>query len=591
MSEQYEFIGRVREMEEIDQFIHSPEKSVFLLIGKAGMGKSALVRQLDRLLQQDKTILFSHLFDIDRDQSPENLASEMNDALTKGRFLFWVPDDRRKLKTVAAAIPTIGPIIQALIKDDTKSQRSKLVDILKIVGKGTQQRIVLIADPFDYMEKREYEDFFTALARHLPATVKLIVPQRPADVLASSSRFLALPTVIRNQTELGYLPKGDAYRMTRSLIDSPKETKDIFDMLWEQSQGWPLALYVGASGYARTKNAALPLLPDIESLFEHLLESALDNTRQVVYAASLSPLSLYLDDLRAISGLSISEFAMTMDNPTTKQVLVTQNRDGNTYGRLFHVLFRDFVRVHLKQLGISYEPFLERLHHSLLEQAKSLYNRMETMTVTERDASALRFARKLSLYQSLLAANEEICQLIQILFARIESLRYGGRSYSLYSLLILAQANAICIKPGDEERFARILQTAMIEDTFLHPEYALILLGSFILASKANLHPEAVHILKGRISRLAKQDTRKLLAEVASRIEYSLEKGADPLVAFKLDELLPDVYSQQASLDDEELDSPYAKIRIDKLIQIPDSELKPEDRDFIYRYIRHTRQK
>jgi hypothetical protein len=403
MPEQYTFIGRADELEELYEFIRSSDAVLFVLVGKPGMGKSALVRELHACLQEDRDVLLCHLFDANRDWPPEELASDMAHALSKGQFLLWGPDDRRKLKTLASAVPLVGPFIDALIEDKGKSNRSKLIDILNTLAQKSLQRIVLIIDPFDYIEKSEYEDFFTALARSLPPRVKVIVPQRPADVLAKSSRFLALPAVRTNRKELASLPKEDSYQMATSLLTTTVKSPDtVARTLWEQSNGWPLVLYIGANAIARGESLSSPILGDIEKLCAHLLDNCPIQVRQLLYAAALPSLDFFMDDLRVVSGLTPEEFAQALEDPAARQVLVQQNRFNAISIRLFHVIFRDYVRAYMDRLGIPRKPYLERLHLKLLEDAELLYGEMDDRDVTERDAMALMFAGKLRLYDTLL---------------------------------------------------------------------------------------------------------------------------------------------------------------------------------------------
>lgn len=592
MAEQYEFIGRVDELEELYDFIHSSDAVLFVLVGKPGMGKSSLVREFHARLQEDRDVLLCHLFDANRDWPPEELASDIAHALSKGQFLLWGPDDRRKLKTVASAIPLVGPLIEALIEDKSKSNRFKLIDILNTLTQKSLERIVLIIDPFDYIEKSEYEDFFTTLARSLPPKVKIVVPQRPADVLAKSSLFLALPTVRTNRKELGPLPKEDSYQMARSLLTATNKSPDVLARtLWEQSNGWPLALYIGANAIARGESLSSFILGDIEKLCAHLLDNCPIQVRQLLYAAALPSLDFYMGDLRMVSGLTPEEFAQAFEDPAAKQVLIQQHRFSAISVRLFHVIFRDYVRDYMARLGISRKPYLERLHIKLLEDAERLYGEMDTKNVTERDAMALLFASKLRLYDTLLKTNERMSRLAEILLSRIDSLRYGGRSYSLYSLLVLAQNGALVIQASDGERFLKVLHRILVEDSFLHPEYAVLLIGSILTSSKNEIHPEAIRICRSRIAQLAQQTYNRLLAEISSSVHYSLEQGVNPLIAFELDHLLPTAYREDDFEEGEELNSADSQLRAKHLIEVPVTRWTAEDHSFMHRYIRHSEEK
>jgi hypothetical protein len=182
-------------------------------------------------------------------------------------------------------------------------------------------------------------------------------------------------------------------------------------------------------------------------------------------------------------------------------------------------------------------------------------------------------------------------RLAQILLSRIDSLRYGGRSYSLYSLLVLAQNDALVIQARDGERFLKVLHRILIEDSFLHPEYAVLLIGSILTSLKTDIHPEAIRICRSRISQLAQQTYNRLLAEVSSRVHYFLEQGVNPLTVFELDHLLPTAYRENDLEEDEELNSADSQLRAKHLIETPVTRWTAEDHSFMHRYIRHSEEK
>jgi hypothetical protein len=137
----------------------------------------------------------------------------------------------------------------------------------------------------------------------------------------------------------------------------------------------------------------------------------------------------------------------------------------------------------MAQIGVV-EEYASRLNHKLVKDAITVYGRMEKQTVTERDAAALHYSRKLRTYEKLLREGDQ-SRKIAILLKRIDSLAPGGRSFSLYSLLVLARANALTVSQEEGEQFLKVFYTVLLEDSFLHPEYALLLLG--VLISKKEL--------------------------------------------------------------------------------------------------------
>jgi hypothetical protein len=418
--------------------------------------------------------------------------------------------------------------------------------------------------------------------------VKIIVPQRPADVLAVSSRFLALPAVRRNKIELGPLPQADSHKLAESLLANYEKDSQLIGTLCDLSKGWPLALYIGAHAIARGDKEA-SLLSDIESLCSHLLGNCPSEVRRLLYVVSLPSLDFYLEDLREVVGSKYEDFASILEHATVRQVTVQQNRSGKNSLRLFHVIFRDYVRAYMQRMEISKTPYVEALHSKLLKDAETLYSDMDTKTVVDRDTTALHFAEKLRLYETLLEPNGPMCRLATILLNRIDSLRPGGRSYSLYSLLVLARTGALVIKRHEAERFLKVFSNVLLEDSFLHPEYAVLLIGSILMTYKAEVDPETARICRRRITDIAKHASTPLLSEVASSVHYALEQGVNPLLAFELDQLLPIVYQRDDVIEKPiNWQSSEMKERAKCLVQTPVSQWTTHDHYFMHSYIRYA---
>jgi len=578
------FFDRVTELQELYDFVLTSPQTVFLLIGKMGMGKSNIVKEFHRQLRNKSNFLIPDISALYGAQSPEEFASDLNHKLTDRQFMLWRPEDPTTIRRALGIVPLVGPLIQALIKDENKPERVKLEGILNVLGRNIKRRVVLILDPYDaHIERSDYEDFFTMLAHRLPSAVKLIVPQRPGDILAASTKFLSLPAVTTNKNELKPLPKSDAYRLANSLIPNCAEKERILDQIWRDANGWPLLISWQARSYARGEGVKEST--DLEQSYSRLLEVANSPVRQLLFAIALAPLGIYREDLSETSGLRAEDLEGVIDNRAIRESVESFEQFGAIQVRIFHASLRDYLLKHMAQVGVV-EEYASRLSHKLVKDAMAVYGRMERQTVTERDAAALQYSRKLRTYEKLLKEGDQSRKIAIILLKRIDSLAPGGRSLSLYSLLVLARANALTMSQEEGEQFLKAFYTVLIEGSFLHPEYALLLLGVLISKKELGLNIEAVETCKQRISLMANAEKQDIKSRVAQLVCSALEEGVDPLKSFELEEMLPGSYFEEALVAGEDLESAHFESEIARLIRTPVSEWTPEQRHVMERYIR-----
>jgi energy-coupling factor transporter ATP-binding protein EcfA2 len=98
-----EFFDRVTELQELHDFVLTSPQTVFLLIGKMGMGKSKLVKQFHRQLRNNSNFLVPDISVLYGAQSPEEFASDLNHKLTDGRFMLWRPEDPTTIRRLLAS--------------------------------------------------------------------------------------------------------------------------------------------------------------------------------------------------------------------------------------------------------------------------------------------------------------------------------------------------------------------------------------------------------------------------------------------------------------------------------------------------------
>ena len=579
-----EFFDRVTELQELHDFVLTSPQTVFLLVGKMGMGKSQIIKEFHRELRNKSNFLVPDISVLYGAQSPEEFASDLNHKLTDRRFMLWRPEDPTTIRRAFGIVPLAGPLIQALIKDKNKSERVKLEDILNVLGRNLKRRVVLILDPYDaHIERSDYEDFFTMLAHRLPSTVKLIVPQRPGDILAASTKFLSLAAVTTNKNELKPLPKGDAYQLADSLIPNCAEKEQLLDQIWRDANGWPLQISFQARSYARGERVEDST--DLDRVYSGLLEVSNSSVRQLLFAIALAPLGILREDLSETSGVKAEELDGAINDRATRDSVESFEYFGTSHVRIFHASLRDYLLKRMAQLGVI-EEYTSRLHNKLVKDATAIYGRMETQTVTERDAAALHYSRKLRTYEQLLRQGDQSRQIAITLLKRIDSLAPGGRSFSLYSLLVLGRANALSVSPEEGEQFLKSFYTVLMEDSFLHPEYALLLLGVLISKQELNLNAEAVETCKQRISLMANAEKQDIKSRVAHLVRSALKEGVDPLKSFELEEMLPRAYFEETLVAGENLEAANLESQIARLIRTPVSEWTSEQRHLMERYIR-----
>lgn len=588
MSHSEPFFGRRAELDELMRFLSSPSCALYILQGNPGMGKSALIRQLLRLCDERSLVSFTHIFPIASDESPEDLARELNHTLAKGRFLIWGPGSHSQLKTIAEALPPLGSLISALLGERTVSERSKLLRLLRLIGAKTEKPVLLAFDPFDYLKRTDYEEFFLALAQEVPQNIKLIIPQRQTDILAASTRIKLVDRVIRNDCILGPLAEEHANAMANALLKQDNVPGDVLKLIWDKYQGWPLAIRMAASALQMSPEFVLRVPPDLKTLCTHMFASCPQDSLRVFYSLAVVPAAIQFEDLSELSGLSPEEVAAALDTPQVAQGVVKEEKHDTIHLRFFHVVFRDYVREYMQSRQVDETPYIARLHKHLRKLAESIDRETRSIGVGERDARALGLSRKLLLYRSVLRRSEELQYLAEHLLLRVASLRYGGRSYALYSLLIIGSAGALLIAPDRMEWALGVLHGVTFDDSFLHPEYAVLLMGHLLVRYAKHLDDEMRELINKRLTELTNQDHLKDLSVVASRTVNFVAQGQDPLAISEMDAMLPKIYNDESFHTVSEEEFTAVERRAKELIMTSTYEWSTADRELMYKYIRMT---
>jgi len=329
---------------------------------------------------------------------------------------------------------------------------------------------------------------------------------------------------------------------------------------------------------------------DLDRDFAVLLDRCDSAMRHLLFATALAPSGIYVEDLAVVSGLTAEGLDQAINNRASRDFLQSVEQFGTTQVQVFHASLRDHLLENMARIGVV-EVYLSRLHSQLLNNGLAVYGQMNEESVTKRDAAALRYSRKLRLYEPLLCSNSKTRESATLLLDRIDSLRFGGRSFSLYSLLVLARANALSIRAEDGERFLNVLHKVIGEDSFLHVEYAVLLLGIVISMADLNLHPESIQTCRRRISLLAKLPREQIKSRVAEVVDRALTERVNPVKEFELEEMLPRTYSEATMPGTEDWKSSDLELKIARLIQTPVSAWTEEQRKLMDSYIRFTEEK
>lgn len=582
------FVGREAEIEELNAFARAPTSVMRLVVGKPGIGKTTLLKRLEETLANDPGVCFVLRTSIHEAEAVESFAERVNVQIDQRlRSMKQGSSDRRILSE--NALDTALGILQ----HRSRSSRDRLGEVLAALPRAGAGRVALLIDPDDDLADRSYEAFFLALVKSLPDGVKMVVAQRPADVLARSHKLLALPALVTTgRSVLGELDKKRSLALLRLLLPKGKRVaKELLEAALRAYGGWPIALVAWARLDPDQRGVSPGELPSLDHLFQGMIERAGPDLRQILYAAALPPAEVDIADLARMAGGTAEETLRIVEGPGRN--CFEPSLSGSGLLKL-HALFRDHLRKHMQRARIEPSSIVTRLLQKLAEDCQAMYGDMDERDVLERDYVALGFAVKLSRYRPLLRRSEDLRRVAQVLLERVSAVRLGGRSYSLYSLLLLAQAGALDVEASAIEPALKSLVYVLLEDSFIHPEYGVLLLGSILARHHQRIHPEVVHVCLSKLQRVAERSRRfedeAWLAGVAENVIVALKHGEDPLAGSDLDSLVPT--SLRIGDDDDEYDwAGTAGHRVEELKRLHPEEWSENDQRLHQAYIRHVSQR
>jgi hypothetical protein len=288
------FVGRQQELDALLWAIDRPEGQLLLLAGDAGTGKSVLLLELSHRLAASAVPRFYLLSRLAPTDTPNDKLLELMeellhiDDLTRGRLVWRTPGDRERWRKFLKAVPKIGGLLEALIRDDRRPVRDRFLETLALVTDYLEpaSRLVLLFDAEKELHK-DYPAEWLLIAQGLPPQVTVIFAQRQDDVLITHPDLSVLASVSRvPATPLGYLSREESDEFIRQLVrqsaaladlgraSRADEVQALQDRFWDRWRGYPLAMSIVGRELELTPADPLGtvarLPPKLSGLFQHL---------------------------------------------------------------------------------------------------------------------------------------------------------------------------------------------------------------------------------------------------------------------------------------------------------------------------------
>ena len=188
------FVGRKGEQGWFKQWLDrsdAPEDRAALVLGSAGMGKSALLRRCERIcLDHPAPRRYVQRIDLNANESAAQFFERLiHDAhrLFRQKPLRRGPNDRKLLRAMLKSVPGAGTMLAALIADVKKPGWLRFIDYANALSACLAprgERYVLLIDPDRAMDEGQADEWLSVAAR-LPEVVRLVIAQRPDDVIAA----------------------------------------------------------------------------------------------------------------------------------------------------------------------------------------------------------------------------------------------------------------------------------------------------------------------------------------------------------------------------------------------------------------------
>ncbi len=369
------FFGRQHEIAALTRWVESEPRDDFgragLLIGSAGIGKSALLRRLAELCRDHPQRWVVQHETLNRNEEPgpffERLLSDAHQ-LVRNKPLRTGPNDRRYLKELLGAVPAAGTLLAALVADVQRPPWRRFVDYAQALSDALAQsdaRYLLLIDPDWAMSDAQAHEWLS-VANALPPRVRLLIAQRPDDAIAahpeSRRRFVRpLADGLGDLTE-PQVAEWYETELAQGLLEEPAR-RSAWDT--ETRRSLPHAAFQHYRGHPLALDAVIKLLaadmppdpldrirhwpPTLAGLMDSLFDRLASDPKRLGAALMLQVFGVPAprDVWARAAGLSPDELASALADPRFRAFFLSQTREDGEVFAPYHALFAERLERHL----------------------------------------------------------------------------------------------------------------------------------------------------------------------------------------------------------------------------------------------------
>ena len=260
------FVGREHEQGWFKRWVTdepaAPEGRAALVIGSAGLGKSALLRRCERICRDHpEPRRYVQRIDLNANETAAEFFERLiHDAhrLFRAKPLRSGPNDRKLLRAMLKSVPAAGTMLAALAGDVKRPGWLRFVDYAQTLSDALAprgERFVLLIDPDRAMDAGQADEWLS-VAKRLPAALRLVIAQRPDDVIAAHAEAPRLFEIVTLD------------ELDEALVAEWYEDEFIGGRLTEFTSGWvadvrlrlPRVAFECYGGYPAAHDAVLRLL-------------------------------------------------------------------------------------------------------------------------------------------------------------------------------------------------------------------------------------------------------------------------------------------------------------------------------------------
>ena len=374
-----DFVGRERELELISEHIQNNKSSLIKVYGKPGIGKSALLTQLeDRLREQNsqEVVLNTHIF--------YALKKRMD-----------VEEDKYFFSAINAKFNDLGVEVQYEENETIKSKFAKLFSAYE--KSATTLKLVLMIDGLDEFESPL--SIIDLLPLNYSNKIHIILSFRDILKIMSTLNVRVEDNGVSGvlTQELGKLNDAEvetllAQALPREVDVESKEYENIVTSVAKNSEGLPLYIHFITQKLKEIKKSenvtqeilawALKLPPKLESFYQEVFQSVEPLAREILYLAYLSKTGIDLDMVYEI---------LFLENDAVDEVLFREKffneievflkYDANGEYVFYHLSVKEAILKYQKNqnsiLTYNLENLENALYPSLIQRHQNRLNEIE----------------------------------------------------------------------------------------------------------------------------------------------------------------------------------------------------------------------